>query len=1453
VFLQNDDIYNISGPLVNNERDVRHPHTELPIVPVHLTDVDKKTRLTVNALLDAGATHTLLSRRSAEALGLKGPEKEVFCRLALGEKVRCKQMTARCRVLLADGQPYTTTVKVVDSPCGGLFPAAWDKLAHNYTHLRSLQLPKINIKDEVTMIIGQSDQFLMRHLCVDIVGEPNEPVAALTPLGWVVQGVTDASSVPDSDRIQHIYRVIVDIQEELTIEDSMTKNQAHACDARDAQHLGLRNRQPVSHTCVHCSVGDETRPQEGEPWADVCAILAQGAGVPAETYYLAKSVLDQLSEKIAREREPDLTREEEDHGLSAEEARCLDLLRSEREFHDGRYTMPVLWRVGEPNIPTNYAHARRRLEKNEQALAKHAGARQRYDEILQDYLSKEYITEVENAKAGAHYIPHFPVIKEGRVRIVFDAAARTCGKALNDCISPGPSLVQDLNDVLLQFRRYPVVVASDVSELFLQIQMKPQDQLFHRFLHRMATEDHVREFQWQRHPFGNSGSPAVAMATVRFHADDYAGDFPLAAEAVRRATLVDDTLASYRTEEQAIDAYHQMTELFGLASMKLHKVISNKPRVLETVPRDMRKEQADYLTIANLGGKPETSRCKMLGIQYYPTKDVLQFRLQVCDELMASRHPWTKRKMLVVLSHLYDPAGLASPMSLVPRLLFHEVVRQGYDWDEKLPPNAAFDEWVRSAQEDLPSIEIQRCFGSTEEGTTPDDDVSLHVFTDASSQALGVAVYLRVRRGDTTSVNLVAGKCRLAQLRAASIPRLELAAAEIGVRIANRISTALNITNVQFYTDSCCVLWWLTIKDKRLQLYIMNRINKILLYTNRDQWKFVPTHLNPADLATRGMLADKLRGAQLWFHGPSFILTGELPPQPLIAPTADALKEIKSPFREMLDSHSLSVHFVADSEKATSDTGAAPSSDPEMRTLQKGEAVALSPDELTKAKWVDIVRERAQLNGEEYDITEARVFLTEQKNAWPEAFRQIAQCGRVRSSHRLACLNPQPDEEGLLRVSARLRFIPHLPFNARCPVLLPAEGQVAYLITKDMHERRLDHAGGADRLHTAVQQEFWLVPGGRRLARKVTNGCTRCRYRNARPALAPEAPLPSFRVPSGHRAFCFEQCIVDAAGPFPITRGRGTEKRWVIIFVCLSYRAVHFEVIHEMSTSSFLACLQRFVARRGMPKTIRSDNGGNFRGAAAVLPDLLSNDDGTIAGKFPEIRWVFQTPLSPHTSGIVERSVGLLKKVLLHTMTAAQASAPSLRDEEFVTLVTVAEGLLNSRPLAYSTDDPDNLRPITPAHFLAAPPLDALLFDPDFAARGGPTLGRRHRKLQQLLGECWRRFIQELTATKNRLNKKWLQNRGTLDEGDIVVILEGSSRGKFPLGRIVRVYRNAADGQARVADVLVNGKVYRRSLATLQRLLSAEEVDTADLSEVPAVPSMPKNPEEALPESTTTK
>ncbi|XP_055920785.1 uncharacterized protein LOC129952291 [Eupeodes corollae] len=357
---------------------------------------------------------------------------------------------------------------------------------------------------------------------------------------------------------------------------------------------------------------------------------------------------------------------------------------------------------------------------------------------------------------------------------------------------------------------------------------------------------------------------------------------------------------------------------------------------------------------------------------------------------------------------------------------------------------------------------------------------------------------------------------------------------------------------------------------------------------------------------------------------------------------------------------------------------------------------------------------------------------------------------------------------------------------------------ITSLVVDDYH-RKYHHLNHETALNE-IRQKFHISEL-RVLLKSVRRDCQACKIQNARPQVPEMANLPKARLSAFCRPFTFVG--VDFFGPIIVTVGRRNEKRWGALFTCLTIRAVHVEIAHSLTTDSFIMCLRNFMARRGTPLEIYSDNGTNFRGAEKVLKEELKQVDlGRVADEFviAELKWNFNPPTTPHMGGAWERLVRSIKTVLYKILSSRKVGDESLR----CALIEV-ENIINSRPLTFVSLDVTDDEALTPNHFLLGSsnglkiPCDPVNLD----------LRKSWKQSQMLADIFWKKWVKAFLPTLNK-RSKWFIKTKPITKGDLVIIVDNDlPRNCWPKGRVVDVV-TAKDGQVRRAKVQTEHGVYER-------------------------------------------
>jgi hypothetical protein len=226
--------------------------------------------------------------------------------------------------------------------------------------------------------------------------------------------------------------------------------------------------------------------------------------------------------------------------------------------------------------------------------------------------------------------------------------------------------------------------------------------------------------------------------------------------------------------------------------------------------------------------------------------------------------------------------------------------------------------------------------------------------------------------------------------------------------------------------------------------------------------------------------------------------------------------------------------------------------------------------------------------------------------------------------------------------------------------------------------------------------------------------------------------------------------------------------------------------------------LRRFIARRGKPSIIYSDNGTNFVGANRELRESLTEwNQEKIANMLSqqEIKWVFNPPAAPHMGGVWERFVRSTKKALTVVL-----QNQVVTDEVLNTAMVEVELLINSRPLVELSSDIDDLEALTPNHFILGRP--NLNLPPGVFQDKEMSSRKRWRQAQVITTHIWRRWIKEYLPSLIK-RTKWQQDVRNLNVGDLVLLVNpATARGAWPLGRVTKVFPGA-DNIVRSAEVLI--------------------------------------------------
>ncbi|XP_057379622.1 uncharacterized protein LOC130701716 [Daphnia carinata] len=1077
-------------------------------------------------------------------------------------------------------------------------------------------------------------------------------------------------------------------------------------------------------------------------------------------------------------------------------------------YHCNRYTARLPWKTEHPVLPSNYLICQRRTRHTVHSLLKKPNMLQLYSKIIRDQLEAEFIEKVPRTlqtPKGCHYIPHFPVEKDSittPIRIVYDCSCRTrSGASLNDCLLTGPPLQNNMLHILLRFRVHRIGFFSDIEKAFHKVQLYEADRDFVRFFWLSDDNDPESDFAIYRFkviPFGASSSPFILNSVIKKHLQRYSS--PVSTD-IESNIYVDNLMSGSETTAEASIYYAESISTFQAASLSLHSWAFSDASLNNRAILD--------------GVADASSLTKALGLLWDRTTDQLQLPHFSLPQFCTPKA--TKRDLLRAVASIYDPLGFISPLSIPARILIQQIWKEKLEWDDPLPSPFA-DKWNSLANALVNAKpKIRRSYFGTRSRVN-----SLHVFVDASQQAYGAVAYLL----DGQDTAFVMSKARVAPLKGntpqLTLPQLELMAAIIGTRLATTIITAFKSLNILLeifmWSDSQIVLYWLSKADRLKNPFVSNRIATIQAFNRLHlaTWNYCPTTSNPADLLTRGITLQQLQASPIWINGPSWLPSREDWPQWSVS----RLNQVKI------------LHLMDISTKT------APTRLPLTIDIAK-------VMDISRFNWTSLKRTTAVLFRQLYNFRQKKEkwiqgFLStnelhQAEIKWIHSFqfRFLAAeydylCGdkRGRRPSLVSQLDLYIDNNSIIRCQGRLTNA-DLSSDAKNPILIPKNSKLSEIIIRFYHERAL-HSGAASTI-CHIRQRFW-ISSIRQQVKAVVRLCTTCRRVNGPPYRAPNsASLPSFRV-RGDRAFAVTG--IDFAGPFPIRALPGQEesKAYICLFTCTTSRAIHLELVEDLTTANFILAFRSFITHHFQPRMVLSDNATTFESAARMLKRLYESTEVVKYLSDNQIEWRFIPKRAPWYGGFWERLVGLTKEALKKMLGRTR-----LKFNEFRIIVAEIETILNDRPLTYVSSDLRDPQALTPSHLLYGdrltrfpydPATDEELLDPTFGEKPSHLLNMFSRR-QRILKSFWKRWQRDyLTSLRERHIVSGKHFESSAKVGDVVLVHNEGPRIDWKLAIIEKLIVSP-DGETRIAEIrTAEGKTNR----PVSKLYPLEITETSEAS-----------------------
>ncbi len=617
---------------------------------------------------------------------------------------------------------------------------------------------------------------------------------------------------------------------------------------------------------------------------------------------------------------------------------------------------------------------------------------------------------------------------------------------------------------------------------------------------------------------------------------------------------------------------------------------------------------------------------------------------------------------------------------------------------------------------------------------------------------------------------IVASKSRLAK-KGLTIPRLELVAGHMSTNLLHNVKESLvgfPVRNTFSWLDSTVALHWIKGNGEYKQ-FVNHRVQKIQ-EKGYIQWRYVSSAENPADLGSRGGKVDE--SSELWFKGPPWLTKeGEWPEDIVTSPSKESLAEAKV-IKEILT-------IAVESEQDGLDN-----------LIEKWDLWKAVRITAWIARFTKNCRTKEKVTGP---------LTTEEINERLEFFIKRAQSrceGKEKFEEDRLQLNLQLNERGIYECRGRVQ--------GDFPIYVPDEDVLAEKLVTHAHSGTLH--GGALLTMTKIREKYW-IPRLRRLTKRVIRRCHGCkRFQVKAYADPPTANLPLERTTGSTP---FKVIGVDYAGPIRyLNKTKKEKKAYVALYACSLTRAVYLDLLPNQSTEEFLLSLKRFIARKGRPEKIFSDNGKTFVATEKWLKRVRNDEKLNDWLAKQDIKWKFNLSRAPWWGGQFERLVGVMKQALYKSI-----GNGNLRWKELEEVLLDVKTTVNNRPLSYIEDDVQ-MPILTPNSMQFMQPTQ--IPEEEIAGVENIDLRKRARYFRRCKDIVWSRWTNEyLKSLRERHKLKHKTKQMTAERGDVVLIKgDERNRGKWKIG-IIDSFIVGRDGVIRGARLRAGKSYIERAMQHL--------------------------------------
>ena len=1141
-------------------------------------------------------------------------------------------------------------------------------------------------------------------------------------------------------------------------------------------------------------------------------------------------------------------------GMTVQEKVEYQAMKEALVYDPDRKRVTVSYPVKDPEIKKLFVNNRGQAVSRQARLwnsLRHKNQIAEYNAQFRDYIDREVLVPVSDqeirdweAKGGkTHWVAHHGVENPGslstKLRIVVDSSLRNnnTGPRLTDLYVKGPNTINDLLSVMVSWRSFCLAGCLDVKKAYHSLFTTEEEKFMRMVVWRFSEDE----------PWQVWGYVRVGMGDI-----SAAGFLELAkAKASELGVTIDPQAA-----QQLLDMSYVDDGLYGGTKEDLERMRgeiswdeAGSPAFSGTFSKILALIGCKIKGMCNAGDTDErilAKQGKVLGHAWDPPTDTLSMTIALrlvvkkknrtisdvpllsMDQL--SNTKLTRRMCLQFAAQTFDPMGLICAYTIRFKLLMREVIKAGLDWEDHLPPDLE-KQWLELIAETLtnPPVTFPRSITSHHAVGRPE----LVVYSDGSCVAFGCVIYIRWNLEGSPDYHtaLVTAKSRVCPTTGMTAPRSELQGLLVAARLADTIIKALSVRprRLTVVTDSQCTVAAVSENANALNVFFANRVLEYWAITaaqgprskvpateelspaliaelaEKETWVDLLYHTpgpqNPADLPTR----DKVNWAELaqgemWQDGPAYL---RLPRQEETWPLKrDFVSGVppEEKRKKFLDPE-LSTNYFLRCNAATLQHPA-----PRWPILRKAD-LAMEAGCLVKAQCI-LARVCRALRtndfGSVYDFPERRDLDDAEMFMQMACMQQLAQY--LQAKGRMDSLNIAW-RGGLARTRGRVSpgdMVAIMGYEDL--VVITADSRLAYLVMKEAHEE--DHRAAGDALWRSRRKGYWIVKG-MNLAKKICLQCLKCRKLKAKLEEQIMADLPPqiFQVPC--RAFTNVQ--LDYAGAVSVrdqVKRRTSIKAWPLLFVCLNSGMLHVQLCPGYDAATFLSQFQQFVAIRGRPSYIHTDQGSQLVAAGKQIQD----------GELPDFPWhVIRTDSATRgvdfvhcptqaqwRNGRAESMVRCLKKTLKHL---SPLHNPTFA--EYSSLLSRAACKINQRPLGVRAHNgaEGEVCVITPHMLAQGGQVCASPDHPEEDLDDHRHLDARMRAVEDAFVLWWRQWMIQVWDSLVP-TKKWRTAVRNVQVGDIVLVSYTSKLVK-PVWRLGIITETFPDEHGNVRQVSVSTRSRR--------------------------------------------